>query len=366
MTLVRDITSAIEAVAPLGLQESWDNSGLQVGHLSAPCKGVLLCVDATEQVVAEAIERGADLIVSHHPLIFKALKRVTGQTPQQRVIIEAIRHGISIYSCHTPVDIAPKGISHRMGTMLGLDHLRPLSPRKGCMLRLSVMVPDAQAAAVRLALFEAGAGEFGQYDMCSFNVKGQGTFRALDDAHPYVGDVMEWHTEAETRISVVLPTWLRAQVERALIEVHPYEEPAYEFTAIDNAYPHAGLGVVGRLPQPLSHDDFVALVKDTFHSPVTRCNRPFDTGEVQTIGLCGGSGSEFISLASSLGCDAYLTSDTRYHDLLDSAGDIFVVDIGHWEAEHCATQILADAIRQKFPTFALSISASQLNPITYR
>lgn len=364
--LVRDITAAIEAVAPLGLQESWDNSGLQVGHLSAPCHGVLVCVDATEQVVAEAVAKGADLIVTHHPLIFKALKRVTGQTPQQRVLIEAIRRGISIYSCHTPVDIAPKGISQRMAAMLGLEHVRPLSPRTGCMTRLSVMVPREHADAVRLALFEAGAGEFGAYDMCSFNVEGRGTFRALDDAHPYVGDILEWHTEAETRVSVVLPSWLRAQAERALIDVHPYEEPAYEFTALENAYPHAGLGAIGRLPQPLSHDAFVELVKKTFRSPVVRCNRPAEPGEVQTIGLCGGSGSEFISLASSKGCDAYLTSDTRYHDLLDSASDIFVADIGHWEAEHCATEILADAIRQKFPTFALSISASQLNPITYR
>lgn len=236
--------------------------------------GVLLCVDPTPGIVAEAAERGCNLIISHHPLFFKGIKRLTGTTLVERTAIAAISAGIAIYSCHTSVDNAAGGVSWEMARRLGVKVLSVLQPRKADMLKLSVMVPESHADEVRLALFDAGAGRMGNYDCCSYNTSGTGTFRALEGADPYVGELLTLHREPEVRIDTVMPSRLRDRVEQALIQAHPYEVPAYEFIGLDNMSATTGSGVIGTLDSPVTPQELIRRVKAAFGSPVARCTRP--------------------------------------------------------------------------------------------
>ncbi len=363
--LIANIISALEDFAPLSLQEDFDNSGLQVGNKSAECNGVLLCVDVTPAIIDEAIEKGCNLVVSHHPLLFKGLKRITGATLVERTILKAISANIAIYSCHTSADNAFNGVSWKMAELLGLTDVRTLSRQKNKMMKLSVMVPVDHLETVRLALFDAGAGTLGNYDSCSFSTKGEGTFRALDGANPYVGNIHEFHFEQEIRLDVILPVWLKKRVESALCMVHPYEEPAYEFISLENDSPYTGLGTIGQYEDPISPYELIEKVKKAFNSPITRCTTFDDELMVKRVAMCSGSGSSFIKDAIASGAQAFITSDTRYHDFIDYASDILIVDIGHYESEQCTKDIFYHVITEKFPNFAVYYSDKEQNPINY-
>lgn len=361
---VSDIISALEEVAPRPLQEEYDNCGLLVGSADAECTGALLTVDVTPNVVQEAIESGLNLIVAHHPLIFRGLKSLTGKTAVEQSVIMAIRGGISIYACHTCLDNAVDGVSKRMATMLGMKNVATLDPQKGKALKLSVFVPSEHAESLSKALFEAGAGVSGNYDSCCYMSDGRGSFRALDGADPFVGTIGEVHLEPETRLEVILPVWKRASVEAALLAVHPYETPAYEFIAIEN-FSDTGSGAIGDLPEPVVASDFVERVKATFCSPVARCTSfPMDRN-VTKIAMCGGSGAFLIEKAIACGAQVFITSDTKYHDFVDYAERILIIDIGHHESENCTKDIFYHVIREKFPIFAVRYSQSDINPIKY-
>ncbi len=362
---VANIISALEDFAPLSLQEDFDNSGLQVGNKSAECNGVLLCVDVTPAIIEEAIEKGCNLVVSHHPLLFKGLKRITGATLVERTILKAISANISIYSCHTSADNAFNGVSWKMAELLGLNDVETLSRQKNKMMKLSVMVPINHLETVRLALFDAGAGTLGNYDSCSFSTKGEGTFRALDGANPYVGNMYEFHFEQEIRLDVILPVWLKMRVEHALRMSHPYEEPAYEFIALENDSPYTGLGTIGQYEAPISPYELIEKVKKAFNSPITRCSAFDNELMVKRVAMCSGSGSSFIKDAIASGAQAFITSDTRYHDFIDYASDILIVDIGHYESEQCTKDIFYHVITEKFPNFAVYYSDKEQNPINY-
>ncbi len=363
--LISHIVSALENFAPPALQEDYDNTGLILGNSSNECTGVMVTVDMTEAVVAEAVSEGCNMIVAHHPIIFKGIRRLNGSTPQQRAILAAIKNDIAVYACHTSLDSAPGGVSQRMASMLGLDSVMPLEPADGRMLRLQVFVPVAHADDVRMALFDAGAGEIGNYDSCSYTLSGRGSFRALPGSDPFVGKPGELHFENEECIQVVLPVWRRRAVEAALLQVHPYEEPAYDFVSICNALPHAGLGAVGNLSETLAPAEIVGLVKEVFDSPVARCSDYPADARIRRVALCGGSGSSLIGRAIRAGAAVMITSDVKYHDFVDYANDILIIDIGHHESENCSKSIIFDIISEKFPNFAVRNSQSDVNPIKY-
>lgn len=367
--LIRHIIDAIEQVAPLPIQEEWDNSGLQVGNAAAECTGVMLCVDCTPAVVDEALAEGCNLIVSHHPVIFKGLKRLTGSTPAEVTVMNAIAAGVSIYSSHTALDSAAAGVSRRMARMLGLEDIEVLDPRMADALKLTVYVPEKSADSLRLALFDAGAGHIGNYDSCSYNTAGRGTFRALDGASPAVGERYAYHTEAETRIEVVLPGWCRHAVEEALRATHPYEEPAYEFIPVETGMRTTGLGCVGNLPAPMSARDIAMLTKRTFGCEGVRVSR-LDDGDgdaplLRRVALCGGAGGSLIGAAVRSRAQIYITADVRYHDFVDWSSRLTLVDIGHFDSEQCARDIFYQIITEKFPTFAVKIAKNEKNPIQF-
>ena len=362
---ISEITSTIEAFAPLALQEDYDNCGLQVGDKTAECTGALLCVDATPAIVDEAIARNCNLIISHHPLIFKGLKRITGASLVEQTVMKALQNGVAIYSCHTAIDNATNGVSWEMARLLDIENVKVLEPQHDKLLKLSVMVPNAHCEDVKNALFKAGAGKIGDYDCCSFSAEGTGSFRALDGANPFVGAHGEVHFEPETRVDVVLPRWKKGQVEAALLQSHPYEEPAYEFIAIENVSKLTGSGVVGRLKTPTTLASFVEKVKEAFGSPMVRTNAEDVNAEVSVVAMCGGSGSFLVRNAIGAGAQVFLTSDTKYHDFVDYKNKINIIDIGHFESEQCTKNIFYRVIQEKFPNFALYYSDIEKNPINY-
>ncbi|MGL5562321.1 MAG: YqfO family protein, partial [Tannerellaceae bacterium] len=254
---IKDVIREIELFAPPQLQESYDNAGVQVGDVYQQANGVLLCLDITEEVVEEALELGCNLIISHHPLIFKPLKSLTGRNYIERCVIKACQNDLVIYSAHTNLDSVQGGVSFRIAEKLGLQNVRVVSPRKQALLKLVTFVPTDHAEQLRQALFNAGAGHIGNYDSCSYNVKGEGTFRAGSGTDPFCGNIGELHNEKEVRVEVILPAFKRAAVTRALLSVHPYEEPAYDFYALANDWSQVGFGVVGELPEDEEEIDFL-------------------------------------------------------------------------------------------------------------
>lgn len=362
---IADVISTIEKFAPLALQEDYDNCGLQVGDRNSDCSGAILCVDVTPAIVDEAVARGCNLIISHHPLIFKGLKRLAGASQVEQSVIKAIKAGVAIYSCHTAIDNVANGVSWEMARRLKVVDVKTLDPQQGKLLKLSVMVPNTHCEAVKTAMFEAGAGMIGNYDCCSFSIQGEGSFRALSGANPFVGQVGEVHYEPETRIDVILPRWLKYRVEEAMIQSHPYEEPAYEFVVIENELKFAGSGIIGKLPTTISLSQLISHIKEAFGSPVVRCNVADEGQKISSVAMCGGSGAFLIKKAISSGAQVFITSDTKYHDFVDYKNDVIIVDIGHFESEQCIKNIFYRIIQEKFPNFALYYSELEKNPINY-
>jgi len=361
---IKEIIQTIEQVAPLPLQEDFDNSGLQVGDVNREAVAGLLCLDVTESVIDEAVSLGCNLIISHHPLAFKPFKSLTGRTYVERCMMRAIKHDIVVYAAHTNLDNAVGGVNFKLAEMLGLQQLRILSSQKDSLLKLVTFVPESHVEYVRNALFNAGAGNIGNYDSCSFNLHGEGTFRANESADPFVGDIGKLHFEKEIRIETILPKFKRADVLRALLSVHPYEEPAYDFYPLKNEWAQAGSGIVGVLPEPMPEQEFLYLLKDVFNLATIRHTK-LQNREIHDIALCGGSGAFLIPEAIGYGADAFITGEAKYNDFYDVEGRLLLAVVGHYESEICTKDIFFDVISKKFPTFVVHKSAFDSNPVKY-
>ena len=361
---VKSICELIEEVAPLSLQESYDNAGLLVGDSQMEINSVLISIDVTEEVIEEAIRKSCNLIVSHHPLIFSGLKRLTSQNEVQRCVAKAIKNDIAIYAAHTNLDNVLKGVSGKMAEKIGLLNVRILQPKQNGLLKLITYVPRLHSYGVRQALFEAGAGQIGNYDSCSFNADGTGTFKANEKAQPFVGKIDELHSEPETRIEVILPDYLKNQVLEALLKRHPYEEPAYDFIPLRNAWNQVGAGVLGELEEPEDELGFLNRIKEIFHNPTIKYTNLLGK-KIKRVALCGGSGSSFLPDALKAKADIYISGDFKYHEFFDAQRRILIADIGHFESEQFTKDIFFEIITKKMPTFAVQISDSKTNPINY-
>ena len=361
---IQDVIRFIEDAAPRGLQESYDNAGLQVGDIKQTLKKALICIDVTEDVVDEAISIGANLILSHHPLLFKGLKSISGKDYIERSLIKAIKHDICIYSAHTNLDNAWGGVNFKIAKKLGLTDLQILDPKPDSLLKLITFVPSEQADSVRDALFASGAGHIGNYDSCSFSVNGIGSFRANEGAKPFCGEIAKLHAENEVRVEVVLPNFLKASVENALRKAHPYEEPAYDFIALQNKWHHAGSGVVGCFEKPMSETDFLLFVKERFDCGCVK-HSMLSGKEIKRVALCGGSASFLIPNAVASGADTYITGEIKYHEYFGYDDQLLLVDIGHYESEQYTMELLAEIISCKNSDFNYELTNVNTNPIKY-
>ncbi len=361
---LKDIISALETAAPLSYQEDYDNSGLTVGDPVMDITAALLCIDVTLSVVDEARQRGANLIISHHPVIFKGLKSLTGKNYTENIILEAIRNNIALYSAHTNIDNIITGVNQKIAQKLGLRNTRILVPLQNSLKKLVTFVPKAYADAVRLALFSAGAGHIGNYDSCSYNIEGTGSFRGQEGAVPFTGETGKLHFEEETRIETIFPVAKRQMVIDALLKSHPYEEVAYDIYPVEHSYERAGSGMIGELDKDTDETLFLNRVKEVFNCGVLRhsrlLNKPF-----RKIAVCGGSGSFLISEAISAGAQLFLTGEIKYHQFFDADDRIVLADTGHFESEQFTIEIFYDILIKNLPNFAIHFSSNNTSPIYY-
>lgn len=360
---IKEIIDALETFAPLPLQDSYDNAGLQVGLTETEATGALLCLDVTEAIIKEAVALGYNLVISHHPLIFKGYKSISGKDYIERCIIEAIKNDIVIYSMHTNLDNAMNGVSFKIAEKIGLQNVKVLEPISDKLLKLVTFVPTEQATEVRRTLFEAGCGNIGNYDSCSYNLKGEGTFRANDGAKPFCGEVGQEHTEEEVRIETILPDFIKNSVTKALIKAHPYEEPAFDFYPVKNVWNQMGAGVIGELDEPMSELEFLKEIKKTFEVGCLKHNR-LNGRLIQKVAICGGAGSFLIPKAVGK-ADVFITGEVKYHDYFNYNDSILVAEIGHYESEQYTKEIFYSIIKEAFPSLEVTISKINTNPIKY-
>lgn len=360
---ISEVIECLEDFAPLSLQEDYDNAGLLTGKSSDECAGILTTLDVTEKVLQEALQNNCNLVVAHHPIIFKGLKKLNGSNYVERTIIAAIKNDIAIYAIHTNLDNVINGVNKKIAEKLGLQDLQVLSSAKNILKKLVTFSPIKNAEDVRNALFIAG-GKLGNYTECSFNIEGKGTFKAGEGADPFVGKIGKRHEENETRIEVIFPAHLQKRIIKSLKKVHPYEEVAYDIYALDNELLDTGSGLIGNLTVELSEADFLAKLQAEFGLQVIR-HSPLLGKKISKIALCGGAGSFLLPLAKSAGADAYITSDVKYHEFFDADGKILLADIGHFESEQFTISLLADILKEKFPNFAVQKTKIKTNPVHY-
>ncbi len=361
---IQDITSFLETIAPASLQESYDNAGLLTGNPNWDCTGIVSCLDATEQVVQEAIEKKCNLLVAHHPIIFSGLKKITGKNYVEKTIIAAIKNDIAIYAIHTNLDNVMAGVNGKMADQLGLINRQILQPKKTVLKKLVTFVPTAQAEEVRNALFIAGAGHIGKYSECSFTAAGEGTFKGGEGSIPFVGKPGQRHTELELKLEMIYPAWVESRLLKALETTHPYEEVAYDIFLLDNKYQDIGSGLTGELPEAITELEFMHQLKKAFGLTVIR-HTPLKSNPVKKIALCGGAGSFLIGAAIASGADFYITGDVKYHEFFDANGKVVIADIGHFESEQYTIDLLFDILREKFPNFTVLKTRVKTNPVNY-
>ena len=362
--IVNDIINYLDELAPLSYAEDFDNVGLLVGDKNNEVTGILVTLDTLESVIDEAIEKKCNLIVSFHPIIFKGLKKLNGASYVERVVIKAIKNNINIFAIHTALDNALQGVNSIICDTLGLKNKQILMPQQGTIKKLITFVPSKNADQLRSALFESGAGNIGNYDNCSFNVEGKGTFKGNENSNPTIGKQGELRMEDETQISVTFHKHLEPQILNALFKNHPYDEVAFEVSTLDNYNQNIGMGMIGELEKETNTIEFLEFVKKTMnvscikHSSITKKT-------IKKVAVLGGSGSFAIQAAKSANADVLITSDLKYHDFFTAENQIILADIGHYESEQYTKNFLAHHLSKKFTNFAVVLSATNTNPVKY-
>ena len=364
MQKLKDIINFLEVLAPLSLQEGYDNSGLLYGDPEKNIEKTIVSLDLTDEVLEEAINSNAQLIIVHHPPVFKAIKRISHFDPVSRLLIKAIQKDIAIYAIHTNLDNVIWGVNGEIANRLGLKEVKVLSPLAHTHQKLVVYVPTTHVERLRNAVFAVGGGTIGHYAECSFSSKGIGTFKANEGANPWTGKIGERKEEAEEKLEFLIPSHLRGVILEEVKKNHPYETVAYDLIALENTFQEIGGGAIGTLINPLPAEEFLAQVKSIFGSSVIRHN-PIEKKEITRVALCGGAGKSLINNALSKGADAYLTADLSYHDFFVSGEQMLLADFGHYESEQFTSDLIIRLVREKFPNFAVLKTGIKTNPVHY-
>ncbi len=361
---VSTITQYLETIAPLAYQETYDNAGLLTGNPAMEVTGILITLDCTEEVVKEALAASCNLIIAHHPILFKGLKKLTGGTYVERTIIKAIQNNIALYAIHTNLDNVLPGVNRKIAEKIGLKNLRILAPKTDTLSKLVTFIPSADAERVLQALHAQGAGQIGKYKNCSFSVEGTGTFMPNEQANPAIGQANQQETVKEIRAEVIFPSYLERNIIQTLRSAHPYEEVAYYLTPISNENQEVGSGMVGELDEALDPMTFLKLVKQKMELPLIR-HTALLGNPIKKVAVCGGAGSFLIPQAIASGAQVFITSDIKYHEFFDADNRLILADIGHYESEVFTKDLLGNILIEKFPTFAVNFSRSITNPVRY-
>lgn len=361
---IKDIISVLEEMAPLAYAEDFDNVGLLVGDQNVEATGVLVCHDALEHIIEEAIIKKCNMIVCFHPILFAGLKKITGKTYVERAIIKAIKNDIAIYAVHTALDNHQDGVNKIFCDALQLINTKILIPKEQYIRKLTSFVPTENANEVLEALFAAGAGTIGNYENCSFSSNGIGTFKGNAKSNPVLGERFELVKATEIKIEVTYEKHLEGKILKALLESHPYEEVAHEIYTLQNKHQNIGLGQIGELPEPMSETDFLLFVKDKMQCGGIR-HSAFTGKPIKKVAVLGGAGSFAIANAIRAGADAYLTADLKYHQFYEAENQLLLADIGHFESERYTKNYIVEYLRKKILNFAVVLSEENSNPVKY-
>ena len=361
---IKEIQSLLEQIAPLAYAEDFDNVGLLVGDLNTEVKGILVCHDALESVIDEAIAKKCNLVVCFHPILFSGIKKITGKNYVERSIIKAIKNDIAIFAVHTALDNHQNGVNKIFCDALGLKNTKILIPKEKFIQKLVAFVPKESHLKVRNALFEVGAGTIGNYENCSFSSTGIGTYQGNENSNPVVGKQFEFCENEEVKLEVTFEKHLQAKILKALLENHPYEEVAFEIYSIENQYQNIGLGMVGELENPISEKEFLQFVKSKMECGIIR-HSEFLNKKVSKVAVLGGSGAFAIKNAIQSGAEVFLTADLKYHDFYQAENQIVLADIGHFESERFIKNYIVDFLKEKITTFAIIFSEENTNPVKY-
>lgn len=361
---IQKVISEIEKHIVMPQAEDFDNVGLLCGLPERNVSGILVCHDALENVIDEAIERNCNLIVCFHPIIFSGLKSLTGKNYVERAVLKAIENKVAIYAIHTAFDNDYRGVNAGICNMLGLRNLKILQPKKNNLKQLNVYVPKNYSEQVKEALFSSGAGNIGFYDQCSFKIEGKGTFRPVEGSNPFFGQQNVREDADEEMISVIFESFKQHQILAALKSAHPYEEVAHQIYQLENENQFSGLGMYGEFETEMDEREFLSFVKEKFNLNIIK-HSDFNQKKIKRVGVLGGSGASGIKSALSKKCDAYLTGDLKYHDYFLAESKMLICDIGHYESEQLVSQQLFEILSQKFSTFAILKSSEKTNPVNY-
>lgn len=361
---VKDITKSLEQWAPLNYQESYDNSGLLIGDKDWEVSSTLITLDVTPEVLEEAKKQGCNLVVAHHPFIFKGIKKINNDHWIDRCINFAIKNDIAIYAIHTNLDNVHTGVNKKITEKLKLKKTKILAPKSSTLSKLVTFIPVKDTEKVLDAMYEAGAGNIGNYDHCSFQVQGKGSFRPNDKADPSIGSANQDEYVDENRVEVIFPTERSGQVLSALKNSHPYEEVAYYLSRLENKNQELGSGMIGELEKEMPIDHFMKYLKESMSLNVIRHTKPV-TEKIKKVAVCGGSGSFLLNTAIRQKADIFITADFKYHDFFEADEKIMIADIGHYESEVFTKELIYDYLKEKFANIAVRLSEVNTNPVHY-
>ena len=363
MLKIQSITDCLEQWAPPSLALSYDNCGLLVGDPNQLVKKALVSLDVTEGVVQEAIDQQANLIIAHHPVIFKGLRSIRPTTDSQRAIILAIKHDIAIYAIHTNLDRVDDGVNKALADRLNLSN-RSVLEEASNLYKLITFVPTKDLQVVRNALFSIGAGSIGEYEKASFVSSGVGSFQGSASSNPSIGKAGEFTEVEEEKLEVLLTDTLLSSALKTLQEHHPYEEVAYDIVPLQNKNQSHGSGMIGELREPLSPDDFIQYLTNHLGLQLVR-HSPLIKSKIKRVAICGGAGFDLLKNARQKGADAYVTADLKYHDFFEADSSLLLCDIGHYESEHWVIQEIKDYLTRNFANFAVLSTTVNTNPVHY-
>ena len=361
---IAEIIETLEKISPTVYQENYDNCGLIIGNAEWDCQGILCSLDATEEVILEAMAKGCNLVVAHHPIIFNGLKKINGKNYVEKAVITAIKNDIAIYAIHTNLDNMTNGVNNTIADQLKLTNKKILLSKTNQLFKLFTFVPADHAEKVRLAIFDAGGGSIGDYEECSFTVVGNGSFKPGNHTKPFTGEKGKMNVSEEVKIEIVFPLHSKNRIIKSLLTAHPYDEVAYDIIALENRYEQVGSGMIAELSEPIDEAVLLAQIKKAFGLKLIK-HTPLLGKKAKKVAICGGSGSFLIKNAIAAGADFFITSDVKYHEFFDAEGKMVIADIGHWESEQFTPNLLIGILQANFPTFAVLKSEVGTNPVQY-
>jgi dinuclear metal center YbgI/SA1388 family protein len=361
---IKEIITVLEEMAPLAYAEDFDNVGLLIGNTNDEAMGILVCHDALENVLDEAISKKCNLVVCFHPILFSGLKKITGKNYVERAVIKDIKNDIAIYAVHTALDNHKDGVNKIFCDALGLKETKILVPKENFIQKLVTYTIPENIEQVRNALFDAGAGKIGNYEDCSFNSQGIGTYLGNENSNPEIGERFEFVEAKEIKIEVTFEKHLQSKVLKALFSNHVYEEIAYEIYDLKNTHQNIGLGMIGELDKPMDEKEFLQFVKEKMECGSIR-HSAFTGKKIKKVAVLGGSGSYAIKNAILSKADVFLTADLKYHQFYEAENQLLLADIGHFESERFTKNYIVDFLKKKIPNFAIIFSEENTNPVKY-